>query len=83
MPTGAELRELDDAELVHRLGEAKQELFNLRFQHATGQLDNYGRLGQLKKDIARIHTVLRDREITAAEAAASEGQTEPGQTEKA
>jgi len=77
MATGNELRELDEAELVHRLAEAKQELFNLRFQHATGQLDNYSRLGQLKKDIARLKTVLRDREITAAEAA------EQAQTERA
>jgi large subunit ribosomal protein L29 len=72
MATGNELRELDDAELEHRLGEAKHELFNLRFQHATGQLDNYARLGQLKKDIARLHTVLRDREIAAAESAGTE-----------
>jgi large subunit ribosomal protein L29 len=53
----AELRELNDTELEHRLGEAKEELFNLRFQNATGQLDN----------IARIETLLREREITAAE----------------
>jgi len=72
MATGRELREIDDAELVHRLTEVKQELFNLRFQHATGQLDNYSRLGELKKDVARIHTVLRDREIAAAEAAGTE-----------
>jgi large subunit ribosomal protein L29 len=67
MPTGREYRELEDEELVHRLGETKQELFNLRFQHATGQLDNYSRLGDLKREIARINTVLRDREIAAAE----------------
>ena len=65
-------RDVEDTELVHRLAEVKQELFNLRFQHATGQLDNYARLGQLKKDVARIHTVLRDREIAAAEAAETE-----------
>jgi large subunit ribosomal protein L29 len=53
----AELRELNDTELEHRLGEAKEELFNLRFQNATGQLDN----------IARIETLLREREIIAAE----------------
>ena len=64
-----ELRNMDDDELERRLAESKQELFNLRFQHVTGQLDNYARLGQLKKDVARIHTVLREREITAAEAA--------------
>ena len=65
----AELREMDDDELSTRLVEAKQELFNLRFQHVTGQLDNYARLGQVRKDIARITTLLREREIAAAEAA--------------
>ena len=64
-----ELRNMDDDELERRLVESKQELFNLRFQHVTGQLDNYARLGQLKKDVARINTLLREREITAAEAA--------------
>jgi large subunit ribosomal protein L29 len=64
-----ELRELDDEELETRLREAKEELFNLRFQHVTGQLDNYARLGQLKKEVARIMTLLREREIEAAEAA--------------
>ena len=65
------VRELPDLELIDRLGETKQELFNLRFQHVTGQLDNSARLGQLKKDIARINTELRVREIAAAEALAS------------
>jgi len=64
----AELREMVDEELLNRLTEAKQELFNLRFQHVTGQLDNYARLGQMKKEVARINTILRDREIAAAEA---------------
>ncbi len=64
----AELREMSDDELVTRLGEARQELFNLRFQHVTGQLDNYARLKQVKRDIARINTELRRREIDAAEA---------------
>jgi large subunit ribosomal protein L29 len=64
----AELREMDDEELLTKLAEAKQELFNLRFQHVTGQLDNYSRLGQMKKEVARINTILRDREIAAAEA---------------
>jgi large subunit ribosomal protein L29 len=63
-----ELRNMDDDELERRLAETKQELFNLRFQHVTGQLDNYARLGQLRRDVARMHTLLRDREITAAEA---------------
>jgi large subunit ribosomal protein L29 len=59
--------ELDDDTLLQRLAEAKQELFNLRFQHVTGQLPSSSRLGQTKKTIARIHTELRAREITAAE----------------
>ena len=66
--THAELREMDDDELVTRLVEARQELFNLRFQHVTGQLDNYSRLGQVRKEIARVNTLLREREIAAAEA---------------
>ena len=68
MATAAELRELTDEELVNRLDEARKELFNLRFQHVTGQLDNYARLGHVRKDIARIATLLREREIAAAEA---------------
>ena len=68
MTTANELREMVDDELFNRLTEAKQELFNLRFQHVTGQLDNYARLGQMKKEVARINTILRDREIAAAEA---------------
>jgi large subunit ribosomal protein L29 len=64
----AELREADDTELRSRLAEAKQELFNLRFQNVTGQLDNPARLGQVRKDVARINTLLRAREIEAAEA---------------
>jgi len=64
----SELREMDDDELVTRLVEARQELFNFRFQHVTGQLDNYARLGQVRKEIARINTLLREREIAAAEA---------------
>jgi len=63
-----ELRELDDTELVTRLAEARQELFNLRFQHVTGQLENSSRINRLRKDIARTNTVLRQREIAAAEA---------------
>ena len=63
----AELRELNDTELEHRLGEAKEELFNLRFQNATGQLDNIARIPQVRHEVARIETLLREREITAAE----------------
>ena len=50
-------------------GEAKEELFNLRFQNATGQLDNIARIPQVRREIARIETLLREREIAAAEAA--------------
>jgi large subunit ribosomal protein L29 len=64
----AELRRLSDSELLGRLGEARRELFNLRFQLATGQLDNSARIGAVKKDIARLSTFLREREIAAAEA---------------
>ncbi|MEA2971896.1 MAG: large subunit ribosomal protein [Actinomycetota bacterium] len=67
-----ELREMDDDELVTRLVEARTELFNFRFQHVTGQLDNYSRLGEVRKEIARINTLLRQREIAAAEAAEAE-----------
>jgi large subunit ribosomal protein L29 len=62
-----ELRDLPDDGLVVRLAETKQELFNLRFQHVTGQLDNYTRLRDLKRGVARINTELRVREIAAAE----------------
>ena len=59
----AELRELSDDDLVLRLRECKAELFNLRVQAATGQLDNHGRLKVIRKDIARIYTVMREREL--------------------
>ena len=60
-----ELRELDADELLDELADAKEELFNLRFQMATNQLDNTARLGQVKKDIARILTVIREQELEA------------------
>ncbi len=66
--TNAELRDLNDTELLERLGESKQELFNLRFQRATGQLQNSSRIAIVKRDVARILTILREREIEAAEA---------------
>jgi large subunit ribosomal protein L29 len=65
----AEMRLLGDAELLERLSETRRELFNLRFQLATGQLDNSSRLGSVRRDIARLATFLREREIAAAEAA--------------
>jgi large subunit ribosomal protein L29 len=61
--SATELRGLLDDELVTRLREAKEELFNLRFQSATGQLDNNQRLRTVKHDIARIYTVMREREL--------------------
>jgi large subunit ribosomal protein L29 len=64
----ADMRRLGDSELIGHLGEARRELFNLRFQLATGQLDNSARIGAVKKDIARLSTFLREREIAAAEA---------------
>jgi large subunit ribosomal protein L29 len=54
-------------EVETALAEAKAELFNLRFQHVTGKLDNYARIGQVRKDVARYMTILREREIAEAE----------------
>ncbi|MXW96101.1 MAG: 50S ribosomal protein L29 [Acidimicrobiaceae bacterium] len=62
------LTDLGDTDLIERLSEAKEDLFNLRFQFATGQLDNPARLKQVRRDIARMLTELRAREIAAAEA---------------
>jgi large subunit ribosomal protein L29 len=59
----AELRELTEEDLVARLREAKAELFNLRVQGATGQLDNHRRLQVVRRDIARIYTIMREREL--------------------
>ncbi len=59
----AELDGMDDARLMDELKKAKEELFNLRFQSATGQLENHGRLKAVKRDIARIYTILREREL--------------------
>jgi large subunit ribosomal protein L29 len=65
----AEMRLLGDREMLERLSDSRRELFNLRFQLATGQLDNSSRLGAVRRDIARLATFLREREIAAAEAA--------------
>ena len=59
----APMRELEDDELETKLREAKEELFNLRFQAATGQLENNGRLKSVRKDIARIYTLMHEREL--------------------
>ncbi|MEX0795165.1 MAG: 50S ribosomal protein L29 [Acidimicrobiia bacterium] len=61
-----EIREMDREELMEALAEAKEEQFNLRFQVATNQLDNTSRIKDVKRDIARILTVLRERELAAA-----------------
>ena len=74
MATAHELDDMNDVDLEGKLREAKEELFNLRFQAATGQLESHGRLRAVKKDIARIYTVVRERELGI--------RTEPGtQTE--
>jgi large subunit ribosomal protein L29 len=67
MTKASELRELADAELQERLEESKEELFNLRFQLVTGQLDNASRIGHIRREIARLYTIVRQREIAAAE----------------
>ena len=67
MAKAATLRTLSDDQLLDELDSAKKELFNLRFAFATGQLDNSAQVAATKRDIARIHTVLREREIAAAD----------------
>ena len=64
--SAGELRELTDDELTDRVRESKEELFNLRFQMATGQLDNNRRLRTVRQEIARVYTVLRERELGLA-----------------
>jgi large subunit ribosomal protein L29 len=73
-----ELDELNDVDLETRLREAKEELFNLRFQAATGQLESHGRLRTVKKDIARIYTVVRERELGIRVAPGSNDNDEDG-----
>ncbi len=68
--TSDKLRELDDDRLVEELRKAKEELFNLRFQSATGQLENHGRLKAVRKDIARVYTEMRERELGIGQPAA-------------
>lgn len=70
------LTDLSDTDLLAALADAKEELFNLRFQLVTGQLDNYRRIRIVKRDVARAMTELRAREIAAAEALAAQGATE-------
>ena len=76
MATANELRELNAEELLIKLRESKEELFNLRFQMATGQMDNNRRLRTVRHDIARIYTVMRERELglsTGPDELANEG----------
>ena len=68
----SEVRGLNSDDLTEKLAEAREELFNLRFQHATGALENNASLGKTRKEIARLKTELRAREIEAAEALANE-----------
>jgi large subunit ribosomal protein L29 len=89
--TAAELRNLGKDELLEKLGNAKEELFNLRFQAATGQLESHGRLRAVRKDIARIYTVLTERALgitdevdtPAADAADAEVEAEAASDEVA
>jgi large subunit ribosomal protein L29 len=77
--TANDMRELGAEELVLRLREAKEELFNLRFQMATGQMDNNRRLRTVRHDIARIYTVMRERELglsTGPDSVGPDGSTE-------
>jgi large subunit ribosomal protein L29 len=73
-----ELDELTDVDLETKLRESKEELFNLRFQAATGQLESHGRLRSVKKDIARIYTVVRERELGIRVAPGSNDNDEDG-----
>ena len=65
MPRASELRDYSDVELTEHLDTARKELFGLRFQHATGELDNTASLRRAKQEIARVKTVIREREIDA------------------
>ena len=77
------LRGLGDDRLVDELRKAKEELFNLRFQSATGQLDNHGRLRAVRKDISRIYTEMRERELGIGLPPAPAKADKPQQSEKA
>ena len=81
------LRGFDDDRLVDELKKAKEELFNLRFQSATGQLDNHGRLRAVRKDISRIYTEMRERELgiglpPAKQAAAAAAEVKDAKADK-
>jgi large subunit ribosomal protein L29 len=63
----SEIRNLTQVELGRHLDESYQEMFNLRFQYATGQLKNTTRLGEVRREIARLHSIMRERELVAAQ----------------
>jgi large subunit ribosomal protein L29 len=63
----SEIRNLTQVELGRHLDESYQEMFNLRFQYATGQLKNTARLGEVRREIARLHSIMRERELVAAQ----------------
>jgi large subunit ribosomal protein L29 len=71
--TAHELNDMTNVDLESKLREAKEELFNLRFQAATGQLESHGRLRTVKRDIARIYTVVRERELGIRQTPAGSG----------
>ncbi len=74
--TAAELRHLDEDSLEEKLREGKEELFNLRFQAATGQLESHGRLQAVRRDIARIYTILRERELGITEVVTTDDESD-------
>ena len=78
MASEKDLSELGDTDLLEKLSDPKEELFNLRFQNVTGQLSNYARIKQVKREVARIRTELRAREIAAAEALEAGAEEEAG-----
>ncbi len=62
------IREMTDVELAHELDQKKQELFNLRFQHVTGQLENPVKMREVRRDIARVKTIIREKEMAKTNA---------------
>jgi len=80
--TPAELDKFEDARLLEQLKKAKEELFNLRFQSATGQLESHGRIRAVKRDIARIYTVIRERELGIRATPAPAEPSAPKKTKK-
>ncbi len=74
--TAAELRHLDNDSLEEKLRESKEELFNLRFQAATGQLESHGRFRSVRRDIARVYTILRERELGITPVVVDDADTE-------